>query len=352
VNYVGNHGYDLAAENLGLNGYCDAGTCAPSLGATSFVGLPAAPIDTRFSTITEVANYGVSNYNGLTASFTRRVSDAFQLQASFTWSHALDDVSNGGFLPFNLGTNASILNPQNPYCFRCSNYGNADYDARHQFNATYIWHTPKLHNLFLNLIADWTISGTFFYRTGLPFTVIDGADTGTLNGFNCGNFLFADSDVGPVSCSGSAVFNNFVTTTPCMNPSQFPAALSPSGTFSFGNQRRNQVYGPWYFNTDLTLMKNFRFPKWEGAEIQIGAQAFNILNHPNFDQPVGDVSNPPVRIYQPHGRYAHQHLRLVPGRRRFPPRSPDPSSTPFLTTTPNRCGPVSSPGRFFLYPPP
>jgi len=292
VNYVGNHGYDLAAENLGLNGYCDAGTCAPSLGATSFVGLPAAPIDTRFSTITEVANYGVSNYNGLTASFTRRVSDAFQLQASFTWSHALDDVSNGGFLPFNLGTNASILNPQNPYCFRCSNYGNADYDARHQFNATYIWHTPKLHNLFLNLIADWTISGTFFYRTGLPFTVIDGADTGTLNGFNYGNFLFADSNVGPVSCSGSAVFNNFVTTTPCMNPSQFPAALSPNGTFSFGNQRRNQVYGPSYFNTDLTLMKNFRFPRWEGAEIQIGAQAFNILNHPNFDQPVGDVSNP------------------------------------------------------------
>jgi hypothetical protein len=38
-------------------------------------------------------------------------------------------------------------------------------------------------------------------------------------------------------------------------------------------------------------MKDFRIPKWEGAEMQIGVQAFNILNHPNFDQPIGDVSN-------------------------------------------------------------
>ncbi|HTT24943.1 MAG TPA: carboxypeptidase regulatory-like domain-containing protein [Candidatus Sulfotelmatobacter sp.] len=251
VNYVGNHGYDLAAENLGLNGYCDPLTCAPSLGATSFGGLPAAPLDTRFSTITEVGNYGVSNYNGLTVSFTRRVSNAFQLQASYTWSHALDDVSNGGFLPFNLGTNTSIINPQHPYCFSCYNYGNADYDARHQANLTYTYHTPKLNNALLNVLANWTISGTLFVRSGLPFTVIDGGDTGTLNGFNYGNFLFADSNVGPFSCSSSAVFNNYVTTTPCMNSSEFTAPLSAAGVFGFGNQRRNQVYGPMYFNTDL-----------------------------------------------------------------------------------------------------
>jgi len=76
LNYVGNHGYDLSAENLGLNAYCDPTVCAPSLGATSFVGLPSAPPDARFSTITEVGNYGVSNYNGLTASFTRRASNS------------------------------------------------------------------------------------------------------------------------------------------------------------------------------------------------------------------------------------------------------------------------------------
>jgi hypothetical protein len=66
----------------------------------------------------------------------------------------------------------------------------------------------------------------------------------------------------------------------------------PGGVASFGAQRRNQIYGPALFDTDMSLMKNFRIPHWEGAQLQVGAQAFNLFNHPNFDQPVGDVSNP------------------------------------------------------------
>ena len=46
-----------------------------------------------------------------------------------------------------------------------------------------------------------------------------------------------------------------------------------------------------FFDTDRTVMKNFRIPRWEGAEFQIGTRAFKVLNHPNFDQPVGDLSN-------------------------------------------------------------
>jgi len=314
VNYVGNHGYDLAAQNPGLNGFCDVGTptvtvtgtsCLNTLALnagvpvgstnpfTSFAGLPATQPDPRFSTVTEIGNYGVSNYNGLVASFTRRVSDSFQLQAGFTWSHALDDISNGGFLPFNLGTNSSILFPQDPHCFKCYNYGNADYDSRHQFNATYLWHTPKLHNFFLNLIADWTVSVTFFYRSGLPFTVTDGGSTGVLSSYGYGDRLFTNMNVGPLSCSSSNVADAVRTTTPCMTTAEFPPSVDPTtGVATFGSQRRNQVYGPSFFDTDLTLMKNFRMPKWEGAELSIGAQAFNVLNHPNFDQPVRNIANP------------------------------------------------------------
>jgi hypothetical protein len=292
LNYVGNHGYDLSAENIGLNGYCDPVVCAPSLGVSGFVGLPATQPDSRFSTITEVGNYGISNYNGMTASFSRHMSNSFQLQASFTWSHALDDISNGGFLPFNLGTNASVLTPQNPYNFRQYNYGNADYDVRKQANLTYLYHTPKLKNLLWDTLFDWTVSGTMFVRSGLPFTAIDGASSGVLSGFNYGDTIFADSTVGQVSCSSDNVFNNFKPTPACMSPTDFFSPVGPGGIGTFGNSRRNQIYGPGFFDTDLTLMKNFRLPHWEGAELQIGAQAFNILNHPNFDQPVGDVANP------------------------------------------------------------
>lgn len=294
VNYVGNHGYDLAALNEGLNAYCDA-ACTGALGVASFVGLPSTVPDARFATITEAGNYGISNYNGVSVSFTRSVSQSFQVQASYTWSHALDDVSNGGFLPFNFDTNTSILNAQNPYNLKQYNYGNSDYDSRQYATLTYVYHTPKLQNKALDLLADWVVSGTLFAHTGYPFTAIDATDSSTLLAYNygstIGSTIFADSNVGPLSCSSSNVFNNYVTNPACMTSTQFTSPMIPGGVGGFGNQRRNQIYGPHYFDSDLTLMKSFRVPRWEGAELQVGAQAFNILNHPNFDQPVGNIDD-------------------------------------------------------------
>jgi Carboxypeptidase regulatory-like domain len=303
LNYVGNHGSYLAILNPGLNTFCNtpvtplpynpalagAGACTAALGIASFAGLPTTPTDPRFSTVVEASSPGVSNYNGLTVEFMRHVTNSLQVQASYTWSHALDDVSNGGFLPFNFDTNTSVLSPQDPFNFRRYNYGNADYDARHQFNLTYVYNTPNLHG-WQGALLDWTISGTIFARSGIPFTAIDGAATGALGSYGYGPAtgleLFANSFVGPLSCSSSA------TTTPCMTSSEFSSPIIPGGIASFGNERRNQIYGPVFFDTDLSLMKTFHLPHWEGAQFQIGAQAFNLFNHPNFDQPVDDVSNP------------------------------------------------------------
>jgi len=312
VNYVGNHGSNLAGVNPAVNAFCNGPTtplafqpgttdCLTSLSSlsaapvTGFVGLPSAPPDPRFTTVTEVSNPGVSNYHGLTVSLNRRVSNTFSAQLSYTWSHALDDVSNGGFLPFNFNTNTSVLSAQDPFNWKRYNYGNADYDVRHQVNLNYVYSTPKMHGLF-DLLGNWTISGILFARTGLPFTVVDGASTGALNAYNYGPgpqpgmFLFADSFTRPISCGRASAASVSGAARQCPSSADFSSPIVP-GVAGLGAQRRNQVYGPSYFDTDLSLMKNFHIPKWEGAEFQVGAQAFNILNHPNFDQPVGDVSN-------------------------------------------------------------
>jgi Carboxypeptidase regulatory-like domain/TonB dependent receptor len=311
VGFVGNHGSNLAMFNQAVNAFCNSAVtqtpfqplltpCTSVLGISSFAGLPTAPPDPRFTTVAEVSNPGTSNYNGLVLSFTRSISTAFQVQASYTWSHALDSISNGGFLPFNLDTNTSILSPQNPNNVKQYNYGNADYDARQQFNLGYSYEAPKLHG-WRNAIGDWTVSGVLFYRTGLPFTAIDGANTGALGSYNygpaiataVGMSLFSNDSVGPLSCSSSNHFNfaNPAAATPCMNPANFTSAIGPGGIGTFGAQRRNQIYGPNFFDTDLTIMKNFRVPHWESAQFQIGAQAFNILNHPNFDQPQQNIDS-------------------------------------------------------------
>ena len=277
LNYVGNHGVHEASQNAGLNAY----------DPTRFGDLPLAPTDARFGTITEVSNPAVSNYNGLSIAVKRQFSSV-QVQANYTWSHAMDEVSNAGFLQYNFLTNVSVLSPQDPFHLRRYNYGNADYDTRHYLSLNYVWTVPHWKGPKV-LMDGWVFSGTIFARSGLPFTVVDGNQTANLAAFNYGGnlsgvgaFVFANYKGGaPSSCGSSAV------TKPCLTTAMF----SPT-TSNFGFQRRNQFYGPRYFDTDFTAMKNFKIPGWEKARLGIGAQFFNFFNHPNFDQPVGDISNP------------------------------------------------------------
>jgi hypothetical protein len=200
----------------------------------------------------------------------------------------MDEVSNAGFLQYNFLSNISVLSPQDPLNLRRFNYGNADYDTRHYFSMNYVWEVPHWKGPKV-AVDGWVFSGTIFARSGLPFTVVDGIQTGNLSAFNYGGnlsgvgaFIFANYRGGaPSSCSASAV------RTPCLTAAMFTPA-----TTNFGAQRRNQFYGPHYFDTDFAVMKNFNVPHWENAKIGIGAQFFNLFNHPNFDQPVGDISSP------------------------------------------------------------
>jgi hypothetical protein len=285
VNYVANHDIYGPLQNGGLNAFCDA-TCLASLGATTprFSDLPGSAPDPRFGTVTEISSSNLAHYQGVTVSFQRRFS-SLQFQANYTYSHAQDEVSNAGLLPFNFLTNESILNPQDPFNIRRFNYGNADYDVRHYASLSYVWTTPKLKG-WVGAIASWTVAGTVFNRSGYPLTVNDGTATGVLSGFNYGtnggNNVFAnDLARGPVVCTRQALY------TPCLNSTtQFTPAVN-----GFGIQRRNQVWGPHFFDTDLTVMKNFHLPISEASNLGVGLQFFNILNHPNFDQPDGDISS-------------------------------------------------------------
>ncbi len=317
LKYVGNHGLFQQIPNNGLNAYCGplaatapAGStdCPTLLGVASFAGLPTAPADPRFLGVTEISTGYTSNYNGLTVSASRRFS-AVQFQINYTYSHALDFLSNGGvtFEPFNFNTNTSVTNPQNPFNPRQNMYGNADYDIRHYVSLNYVYTTPN--KMFHSILGGWTIGGTLFWRTGTPFTALDSGTGGNLNAFGYGGVntstfgTFADQTGGSglLMCNGK--FAN-------PNAGQCPALANnfTADTIGFGNQRRNQVYGPRFFDTDLNVAKSFHIPGWERGQISLGVTAYNLFNHPNFDQPDGDVGsstfgtiqttvNPPTSIY-------------------------------------------------------
>ena len=291
LNYVGNHGIFIPVSLIGVNEYCPPIAIPPIAMACpgGFIGLPAFAPDPRFSAVTEVRSAGVSNYNGVVVSFQHRFDTGFQVQANYTWSHALDEVSNGGFLFFNGGAAGSILSPQDSNNIRKYTYGNADYDTRHYFSASYIWEVPNRFGPAA-VFKGWQVSGTIFKRSGFPYTVVDSAATNLLNHFGFGGNGFG----------GSPVYANFLGTSypgcsspkqVCLDESQFSSGTAQSPA-TFGMQRRNQFYGPGFFDTDLALIKETQIRGWEGARLGIGALFFNLFNHPNFDGPNVDIGTP------------------------------------------------------------
>ena len=286
VNYSGMHGEHIPIADTALNGYCPTSVCP-----TGFLGLPVAPPNPALGQVTQYLSAANSNYNGLTISLQRHLSAGLTFNVNYTWSHSLDDVSNGGVQnePFNfVSTDPSITVLQNPYSVR-GNYGNSDYDVRHYFSASFVLTDMFRHARFHwgpnRVFGGWTLSSNWSFRTGLPFTIIDNSALAPLLGSNFSpvQYIFASPVTSVPGTCTSAV------NSPCLSPSQFapPANGAPSG---FGTIGRNSVYGPHFFDTDIALMKDVALG--EHVTFSFGAQAYNVFNHPNFDQPVSDISNP------------------------------------------------------------
>jgi outer membrane receptor protein involved in Fe transport len=274
VNYVGNHGYDILLTNPYLNAYCTTAICG-----SGFSALPigAAP-DARVSTVLQLTNNGYSNYDGIVASLQQNLWHGLTARFNYTYSHSLDNVSNGGVLPFSLAdTVINQIDPSNPNL----QYASSDYDARHQVSANYVWDLPiKPANRFANFfIGGWQVSGTFFYRTGFPFSMLDTAQSFALapnntvfEGLPEATVLLAPSQGQPTSFGASCAVKACYSTSSFATPADFNAYA------------RNAFRGPGYFNTDMNLMKTFAYR--ERYRFSIGANFFNLLNHPNFQNPI------------------------------------------------------------------
>ena len=169
LNYVGNRGYDEFINNAFENSYFTGNSNTATFGS-----LATARPDDHFGIVTLLNNTGISNYNGLTATLTRRFTAGLPGHHQLHLVARLDEVSNGGVLPYSIGD--SFLNQINPASLRSLNYSNADYDIRHNISANYVWELPFKANGMLNkLVSGWSLSGTFFWRSGYPYTVYDGA---------------------------------------------------------------------------------------------------------------------------------------------------------------------------------
>jgi hypothetical protein len=265
INYVGNHGIHKAFPNTGLNAF-DPG----------FAGLPSTVPDARFGKVYYLQTDGNSSYNGLISTITKRFGSAGTVQASYTWSHTMDDFSGGltrSTTASNGGDISSVVDPYHPN----ATYGSSANNIPVYFMLNYVYKT-QFHNFF---IGGWQVAGALFAHEGSPFSIIDSNDTAKLSANNYGGTLLANYLGGSLpKCSGR---ENVLTT--CLPPTSFSPASA-----GFGDAPRNAFRGPNYFDTDLSLLKDIPLPM-EGMRFQLGAQFFNVLNHPNFANPNTNISS-------------------------------------------------------------
>ena len=296
LNYVGNHGYDIITINPWLNAFCqpfdavnNPGGCKP--GQTFGGQIGTNPTDPRFNEIVNLTNDGYANYHGLTASFRMQPVHGFSGQLNYTWSHALDSCSNNCLEPFVANTLVSLRYQTSPL-LPGSSYGNADYDVRQNINLNYVYNSPSTwsSSAMKYLLGGWTVAGTLFYHTGIPWSPVDlasrselGNVTGLRNATPLATFIGAPSGLScgePAAKAGAGLADG----VPCVDASQFAV-----GTLGFGNFARNTMRGSGFFNTDLSLSKGFNLT--ERFRFAVGANFFNILNHQNFDLPVNSVTS-------------------------------------------------------------
>lgn len=310
-NYVGNHGTNIFMNVTGMNTYCKV--CGTAGHVAQFGDLPNTVPDARFGSVRQYQSTGISNYHGFTVNVTRRFNRGFQGTFNYTYSHSLDDVSNGGLLPYSTQTGGdSITQQMDPYTL-AKNYGNSDYDFRHYISANFFYTLPmKAQNRALDaLIGGWKTGGTIFHRTGEPFSVYNTRITGRIFGNNTySTRVLADYLSGPTTCSGAV--NGGLSS--CLAGDTFRSYLTQN---DFGNTERNFFHGPQYFDMDYTLFKEFKVR--EQMRFTMGATAYNVLNHPNFANPInsatstlfGKVLN---TVSQPNSPYGNFQGAAVSGR--------------------------------------
>jgi hypothetical protein len=271
VSYVGNHGYDIA-ESVNANMY--ASSASTNNYGGPFGGLPTAAPDSRFVTVTQYYNNGVSNYNAMMLQYRHVFSYGLTAEFHYTLSHALGDLAY--YNPYNLS----------------NGYGSLSFDNRHQFAGDLLWSQPfKSSNKFVSgLISGWTLGAKTYVYSGAPFSV---TDSKIATSINASGVLTPLADLVVPSAFGKSCNKSNAVGQACLTPADF-ATYPNSGVGTalqtdWGNTAPNSFRGPGYFDIDTTLQRTFAIR--EKFKFTFGVQAYNVLNHPNFANPVTTTSS-------------------------------------------------------------
>jgi Ca-activated chloride channel family protein len=219
---------------------------------------------TDFSFVRLVNNDARSDYRSLQLQFERRLASGLQAFVSYTWAKSLDNVSQDSI------NRAMLLSSD-----RRLDRAPSDFDIRHQLAGNLTYKLPALFDSGLGntLSRNWTINSLFYARSARPLNVVYAIPTSVGLAFLrpdlvAGQPLYLDER----AAAGGRRLNADAFSIP---------ALQRQGTLS-----RNALRGFPFHQIDMSLSRKFNLT--DEVELQFSAEAFNLLNHPNMEDPLGN----------------------------------------------------------------
>jgi len=228
------------------------------------------------STITRLEPAASSSYHALQTAVRRSIG-GLTVNASYTYSHSIDDASDR--------YDGAFVDSYNPRGNRAS----SSFDTRHALTIGYVYDLPlfKAPGLTHTLLGGWQWSGIVAVQTGTPFTVVNastfGDNAGVGNGVGTGSYADRVGDpnanIPPPPPPGSG-FGPFL-----YNPDAY---ATPQG-LTFGTSGRNSLRNPRRTNFDMALFKHFAIK--DKASFEFRAEAFNVFNHTQWAALAGDAGS-------------------------------------------------------------
>jgi hypothetical protein len=264
----------FTAPNCPTLGF-DNGSALVNAGAISRTSFP------NFFYVNQEESTANSNYNSLQASLRVSSWHGLTSQANFVWSHSIDNASDlEDFIP-------NAAQPNNSFD-TAAERGNSNFDIRRRFTWNFGYELPKRGGNLAKLKDGWGVDSVVNLQDGQPFSFnynFEGDYSGSGEGFD------RPDVVGPIQY-GSAP-HNFINLTSFQVPCTFGNTTANTssgdsnclaGSRHFGNLGRNALVGPSFKEWNFSVFKNTVIT--ERVVLQLRAEFFNLLNHPNFANPV------------------------------------------------------------------
>jgi len=298
VSYVGSQGHKLLrfrdlnqptlamiqAYNYNENGCCTPGALLGDGGGGIYYNYEEASGNSTYNSLQ--ASYRIDNWHGFTSTL------------NYTWSHSIDDSSDGeDYVP-------NAAQPDNSQAPNSANRGNSNFDVRNRLAWNFVYEIPNDPSSSMKLLRNgWGFSGTVTIQAGQPFHLnynFQDDYNGTGEFFarpdvvgpivyhqsDPNNFLQLSSFAVPCTLDGAGTSaQNCILINPATGADCTASGIGPNciNSMHFGSEGRNSLIGPHFRQFDFSIFKRTQLT--ERLNMELRFEGYNLFNHPNFASP-------------------------------------------------------------------